>query len=154
MQTRNVVVNGQTVAVLNVQDDISDADWARIIDAYQPKVNEQAAENAVLKDERARNLAKEILAKFKLQNRANGITLHQALWVHDRMRAASVTIGGVFFTVDVMNMAMSGDIELAYTVVSAMTPDDMSQSYHWVSTSYLTQLATELGKAIQSLKAL
>ena len=85
---------------------------------------------------------------FKQKNLSEGINVAQALWVHHRVRAWPVTLppemGGLSYTVDVLNMIVSGDVEVATLSLMHGTPDDMSEPYHWLSAERISWLVEGL----------
>ena len=82
-------------------------------------------------NEAKKKFASDLLLEFKQMNLNDGINAVQALWLHHRARNLEVIVGGVPMTVDVLNMAIVGDIEAAYVALGNCTADDMTQSYHW-----------------------
>jgi hypothetical protein len=68
----------------------------------------------------------------------------QGLWMHQKIRALPVTLYGVTFTVDLMNMVVSGDIELACISLQNTLPDDMSMPFHWWTQSRINWIIGEL----------
>lgn len=96
-------------------------------------------------DESNRRFAQQLIARFKLSNIDNSIGAPQALWVHTRLRAVSITYLGVNYTIDLLNLVITGDLETAYLVLSLMAPDDMSETYHWLSSTMLGAIRSEIG---------
>jgi hypothetical protein len=86
------------------------------------------------------------MAEFKEANLGSGIDLAQALWVHHRLRALDINVGGLPMTIDLMNLVVSGDLEAAYATLSYATPDDMTQPYHWLSSEQIGFLTQRLGQ--------
>lgn len=100
---------------------------------------------AVLADDAARKrFAQELMIAFKVRNIQEGINAPQAMWLHHRIRALDTTITGVAMTVDLSNMAMSGDLETAYLALAGCAADDMSQAYHSLSQERLNWMKTEI----------
>ena len=111
------------------------------------------------KDDASRAFASRVIAEMKINNRESNINLAQALWVHHRLRAITFTVlqahadafpplaplVGTTMTIDLMNLVISGDIETAYAALLCMSPDDMTQSYHFLSTERIGWLMNELG---------
>jgi flagellar biosynthesis GTPase FlhF len=67
------------------------------------------------------------------------------------MRALDVTISGMPFRIDLLNLVVSGDLEVAYVVLGATVPDDMSMPYHFFTAEriggYQLKIARKLGWA-------
>jgi hypothetical protein len=146
MATRNILdYQGNIIGSLTLPDSTSETQWAAALAPYaliSPSyVAAQQLANAV-SDRKA--FCANLLAQFKQQNIAAGINAIQGLWMHQRMAAVSVTISGVSFTIDLINLADSGDVELGTIVLQAMTPDDMSQPYHWLNATRINWLVAQL----------
>lgn len=88
------------------------------------------------------------LVRFKNSGNPIEIILLQSLWVHHRLRATEINVGGIPFTIDVLNLCISGDVETAQFVVSQMVPDAMDQPYHFLSAEVLGELASLIGAEI------
>lgn len=115
-----------------------------------PKTEQELAEMTLVSTVTAGKAAADvIMEKFKKSNLVRftqqGLTQEQmimkSLWVHHRLRAVPITMGGVSFVIDLLNLCISGDIETALVVVSLMQPDDMSEPYHFLSAEVLAELA-------------
>lgn len=87
-----------------------------------------------------KRFADTLLIQFKQNNIDDGVNALQAMWIHERMRAWTYTFSGVTFTVDLMNMSISGDIETACLALMYGTPDDMSDGKHWMSADRISFL--------------
>jgi hypothetical protein len=80
------------------------------------------------------------LTKFLQAEMSQELMLMKSLWVHHRLRAVDLTVGGLPLTIDLMNLCISGDIETAAFIISQMVPDDMSQPFHFLSADVLSEL--------------
>lgn len=90
---------------------------------------------------------RKIMVYFKMQNLLAGLNASQGLYVHSRLRRIVFTYSdGVVYNIDLLNLVVSGDLELAYIVLSYMTPDDGSQPYHWLTSDKINYLRTEIAK--------
>lgn len=113
-----------------------------------PTDEEKLTETLTRKVSESRAIADEIMEEFKKSNLqyflesgvSNDTAIMMSLHVHHRLRAVSIEVGGVPFTVDVLNFIISGDLEVAYTTLSYMTADDMSLPYHFLSQSRIDTL--------------
>ena len=76
----------------------------------------------------------------------DGITAIQGMHMHHIFRAYPVSFGGQNFTIDLMNLAISGDLEIATLSLIYGYTDDMSQPYHWFSAERKQWVITELKK--------
>jgi hypothetical protein len=88
--------------------------------------------------------ADDLLERFKNRNISQGISLKQGFHMHSRMRALDITISGSSYTLDIMNMAVSGDIELACVALQYCSADDMSSSDHWLNTERISWLVNDM----------
>ena len=70
------------------------------------------------------------------------------MWIHHRMRAMDINVGGLAMTIDLMNLVITGDLETAYIVLGLITPDDMTQPYHWFSADRIAALRARIGEKI------
>jgi hypothetical protein len=89
--------------------------------------------------------AKSLMAEFKQKNKDEGITASQAMWLHHRTRAWTFTYSnGVVYTVDIPNMVVSGDLETACLALIYGSADDMTESYHWMTSDRKDWLVTNI----------
>lgn len=95
-------------------------------------------------NEAKKKFAQDLLIEFKQLNLDAGINSVQAIWLHHRSRNLDVVVGGVAMTVDIMNMAIVGDVEAAYVALDYCTPDDMTQSHHWFNQERVDWLKTKI----------
>ena len=87
-----------------------------------------------------------LMCYFKLKNVQDGCNAMQAMWVHHRLRSVDITVNGLPVTLDILNLVISGDIEVAYLALDAMTPDDGTQAYHWLTADRIGEIKLELAK--------
>lgn len=87
-----------------------------------------------------RAIALRIIEEVKKDNLKDQINLAQALWLHHRLRALAVTIGGVDYVLDLFAMVVAGDLETACSTLGATVADDMSEAYHWLSQERITAI--------------
>jgi len=126
---------GQKIGELELPDGTSEQVWAEKLAPYAvaPPAEEEAAASYLNFSLKARKeYADGLLGRFKARNISQGINALQGLWMHHRMRAASISFYGVPLTIDVMNLAISGDIEIACLTLMNVAPDDGSQPHHWL----------------------
>lgn len=91
--------------------------------------------------------ADEMMQSIKEKNLLEGLSsIDQAAWVHHRLRKIDYTLSDATTVVqiDVMNLIVSGDIETAEFVLGQMTPDDMTESYHWLTQARLDWIRNEI----------
>lgn len=88
--------------------------------------------------------SEDLIERLKEKNINEGINIAQALWMHHRMRANSISFSGIPFTIDIMNLVISGDIEVACVTLMNTTADDMSQPFHWLSQDRINWLILDM----------
>lgn len=88
--------------------------------------------------------SKNLIERFKKRNIDQSINAAQALWMHSRVRALEVTFAGLNLQIDIMNLVISGDIEVATLALLNCIPDDGSRPYHWLTAERLNWLITEM----------
>lgn len=91
-----------------------------------------------------KDFADELLERFKKKNILDGINALQGMHMHHILRAYPVTYAGQSFTIDIMNLAISGDLEIACLCLIFGYTDDMLQAYHWLSGDRKQWLINEL----------
>lgn len=136
------------IGTLNLPEGTSEQVWAEKLQEYKnppPDIN-QIKVNWLIKDRKI--FADEMMQRFKNRNINGGLNVVQALWLHHRMRAWEVQLpaqyGGFSYVVDVLNMAVSGDLETAYFAIRFGTMDAMDQPYHCVDQAVMDWLKDEL----------
>jgi hypothetical protein len=146
---RNVLdYQGNVIGVLDMPDGTTEEMWEVELSKYSkpPSDPSAVARKFLIKDRKI--FADEMMQRFKDRNITTGLNVVQALWLHHRMRAWEVTLpaqyGGFSYVVDVLNMAVSGDLETAYFAIRFGTLDDMSQPYHCINQSTVDWLKNEL----------
>lgn len=108
-----------------------------------------------------REFATDLMIRMKVMNAAVGINLGQALWVHHRMRALDIVIPqeladnfpgsglesvvGVAMTIDLLNLVISGDLEVAYVCLAACVPDAGNQPHHFLVADAVAWIRHEIG---------
>jgi hypothetical protein len=91
------------------------------------------------------DFAQELIERLKKKNISEGINALRGLWMHQRIRALPVTLPGApTMTIDLMNMVISGDLELACLSLMYTPPDDMTMPFHWLSQARLDWIIAEL----------
>ena len=139
---------GNQVGTLNLPEGTSEQIWAEKLEEYKKPLPDQAvlARAYLIKDRK--DFADQMMQRFKDRNIVEGINVLQALWLHHRMRAWEVTMpagmGGFSYTVDVMNMAVSGDLETAYFALRYGELDDMTEPFHCIDQEVIDWLKNEL----------
>ena len=151
MAKRNILdYQGTLIGELELPEGTSEGVWAEKLAWYArtPKTNEELQSDLISQSvEERRRLAGVLMNQIKERNLSLGINAMQALWVHHRMRALNVSFMGLDVTIDIMNLIVSGDMEVAAISLMNCEPDDMSQPYHWLSAENIDWIVVRL-KAI------
>ena len=139
---------GNQIGVLSLPEGTSESEWAAKLDEYKQPIPDQAAlaRDYLIKDRK--QFADEMMQRFKNRNMVEGVNVVQALWLHHRTRAWEVHLppqmGGYTYIVDILNMAVSGDLETAYFALRFGVLDDMTEPYHCVDQALIDWLKNEL----------
>lgn len=95
--------------------------------------------------EAKKSFATQLLIAFKDRNVIDGISAAQAIHLHSFVRSLPVNMPGLpQQNPDLMNMALSGDIEAACIALMYCEVEDMSQPWHWFNAERRDWLVTEL----------
>lgn len=136
------------IGELDLPENTTEEVWDENLNKYKtPPVNAQAmALNWLIKDRKI--FAEDMMERFKNRNILSGMNIIKALWLHHRTRSWPVTLppqmGGFSYTVDILNMAVSGDLETAYFSLRYGVLDDMTQPYHCLDADTVGWLKNEL----------
>lgn len=143
---RNILNNqDQVIGTLELPDGTPESVWEERLSAY--KISEQElSERGLEQSIKARKLyAEDLLERFKKKNISEGINVLQAINMHAKVRALPVTFMGHSMTVDLLNCAISGDIEVAVlTLLYCTDIDDMTQPYHWLNQERVNWLVADM----------
>lgn len=135
------------IGELEFPDGTSEQVIAQVLAAYAhaPPTEQEQTESYLKHSIKARKeFADELLERFKKRNILDGINAAQGIWMHHTLRAYPVTYAGESRVIDIMNLTISGDLEIACLCLMYGYTDDMSQSYHWMSGDRKQWLINEL----------
>lgn len=101
--------------------------------------------------------ADDMLERFKYRNIDKQLHIGHGLWLHHRFRAIPVTFmhpvytGGevLNLTLDLMNLAIPGDVEVACVALQCLQPsqfDDMTKPYHFFNKEVRDWLVADMKK--------
>jgi len=77
---------------------------------------------------------RKLVLAFKQKNISEGINAIQALHLHHKARALVVKIpDGPILQVDLLNMALTGDLEAGCLALMWCELDDMTSPHHWLN---------------------
>lgn len=145
-----IIINDGTDS-LEIHGDtlVSESGLDTVISSHTPDYVSVIVQNTVQEN---KTFADDCMQRFKQKNIIEGLsTMDQAAWVHHRMRVVDYTLAedSSVVKIDLMNLIVSGDIELAYFVMGQMVPDDMTKPYHWWTQARIdwvrNEIATYLG---------
>lgn len=146
--TRDILNHlGKKIGELELPDGTSEEVWTEKLSVYAtPPPTQYEAQTSYLKHTiKARKAyAEDLLERLKQRNISQRINVSQGLWMHSRMRAVPINFNGLEVSIDVMNLAVSGDIEIACVTLQYTTPDDMTQPYHWWSQERINWIINDM----------
>jgi hypothetical protein len=135
---------GNKCGELDLPDDTTDEVWSQKLAQYSKAPPNATIQLLDFSIKRRKDYAEDLLERFKLKNITEGVNALQGLWMQHRMRAVDITFMGVPMTIDVLNLAISGDIEIACLTLLSCTPDDMSQPFHWMNQDRINWLVADM----------
>ena len=133
MPTRKIIdYAGNEIGDLTLPSSTAESEWQERLASYVISP-EQALNNSIAFNiSERRRFADSLIESFKKENITAGINISQALHMHDLLRRVAVNFSGEVFELDLMNLVMSGDLEVAAIGLMYMTNlDDGSQLNHW-----------------------
>lgn len=114
-----------------------------IIDTH---VNENSSEQIYLTIYDRKYFCDELMDRFKKLNINSQITAAQGFWLHTRLRQHTFTFYGNTYTLDIMNLIVSGDVELGCIAMMNFSPDSMEEPYHFFTQQRIDWLVNEMKK--------
>lgn len=148
MTTRDVYnYFGVKVGSLTLPVTTTEEEWAEKLAPYAAPPMSPAEVQASyvrysIKERKA--YADDLIERLKARNISQGINALQGMWMHHRMRANEITFMGLPVTIDLMNLVISGDIEIACLTLMYTTPDDMTMPYHWWNADRINWLIADM----------
>lgn len=143
MIKRDIIIEGVKIGEVEFPDGTSEALIAERLSAYQPPVVDPDSYKKYSIKQR-KEFADQLLEQFKLRNINEGINALQGMHMHHLLRAYPVSFMGVDFVIDIMNLAISGDLEIACLCLMYGATDDGTQPYHWMTADKKAFLISEL----------
>ena len=146
MATRPILnAQGVQIGELTLPDSTSEAEWAERLASYivDPLVVQS---QSIFFDIKARKqFAEEMIERFKKENIKSGINAIQAIHMHTKIRELTGSFMGYPFKVDIINLVVAGDLEVAVIcLMNADNLDDGSQPYHWFTAGRRDMIVQEL----------
>jgi hypothetical protein len=146
METRNILNSqGQVVGTLTLAEGLSEEVWAEKLAAFAVSPQELQNRVSAASIKERKQYAEDLLERFKKKNISEGINALQAIAMQGKVRALPVTFMGYSTQVDLLNCAISGDIEVAVLTLQYCTAiEDMSQPYHWLNQDRVNWLIADM----------
>ena len=136
MESRNIVdFNGDIIGQLELPEGTSEQSWADHLAPYAINPAVSASTYTMFNIKQRKEFCETLLEEFKARNIGLNINALQGMWMHHRMRAMEITFMGLPVTIDVLNLVISGDVEIACLTLIYAPLDDMSAGYHWFNQS-------------------
>jgi hypothetical protein len=128
---------GQKIGEVSFPDGTSEDVIAKKLAPYAvaPVSQEEMVQKSLMKNIKQRKeYADDLLERFKAKNISEGINALQAMKLHEKMAELHYVFMGQSMKADILNMAVSGDIETAILALMNTTDlDDGSAPYHWLN---------------------
>lgn len=130
------ILNWQNVKIgeLELPDNTPEEIWEKKLAPYKvaPPSEQEILDSRLRYSIKDRKIwAEDMMERFKKRNIESGINALQSLWLHHRMRALEINFSGVPMTLDILNMAVSGDIETACIALMYSSVDSGFETQHW-----------------------
>lgn len=137
-----LTLDGDNLSVLG--DSMNETGLDAVIASHVPNMMQIVVQNTVQQN---KTFADELMQRLKEKNILEGLSsIDQSAWVHHRLRKLSFTLsdGVTQVYLDLMNLVVSGDIETAEQALGQMTPDDMTEAYHWMTQARIDWIRNEI----------
>ena len=132
----SVALTAQEEADLNTL--VTDHDNNGSTDQYYQLMNSQASQAASIA------FGDKLMHDWMRQNQIEGITIEQSAWVFSRFEEYQVNFGAGLKHIDMFKLFLSGAIPTAYYAILGVAPDDMTQSYHWLTQARLDWVKSQI----------
>lgn len=117
---------------------VSDHDNNGSTDQYYQLMNSQSSQAASI------SFGDKLMHDWMRQNQLEGITIEQSAWVFSRFEEYQVNFGAGLKHIDMFKLFASGAIPTAYYAILGVAPDDMTQSYHWLTQARLDWVKSQM----------
>lgn len=146
MGTRNILdVNGIVVGKLTLPDSTSESEWQEKLASYVVDPSLIQTQNIFFDIQARKRFAEEMIERFKKENIKAGINALQAIHMHTKIRALTGTFMGYPYTVDIINLVVAGDLEVAILcLLYCDNLDDGTMPYHWFTAGRRDSIVAEL----------
>lgn len=149
MGTKRDILNhlGVKIGELELPIETTNEQWESALAEYAIDPNANAMKRYLMTSiHDRRQYADDLIERFKLANMTAGITASQAMWLQHKMRALNVNFYGLPLVLDMMNLIVSGDAEVACLALMFCEVDDMTMPYHFFSDARRNWLIDDLKK--------
>lgn len=92
----------------------------------------------------ASEFSQSLLKQWMRRNTLEGMNIKQSLWVFARFEKFTIEINGNDEHVDLFKMFASGAIPTLYYCLLQVQPDDMSETYHWLTEARINWVKSKL----------
>lgn len=146
MATRNIIdANGSVIGQLTLPDSTTEAEWSERLASYILDPQTVQSQTIFFDIKARKQFAEEMIERFKKDNIKNGINALQAIHMHTKIRELTGTFMGYSYKVDIINLVVAGDLEVAVIcLMNATNLDDGSQPYHWFTPGRRDMIVQEL----------
>lgn len=146
METRNILNNdNQVIGQLTLPDNTPEEVWQEKLNAYKAAITVDNSVYVKRTIKERKEFSEQMLEEFKAKNISEGINALQALKMQEKSKRIMFSFMGVDGEVDILNCAVSGDVEVACLALMYCTNlDDMSLPYHWLNTARRDWLVSKM----------
>lgn len=139
------IINGEEDKIYLYGDSISNQTALdSLISNHVPNMTVIVVKNTVIEN---KQFADDLMQRLKEKNILDGLnSIDQSAWVHHRLRKIDYTLSDntTVVQLDLMNLVVSGDIETAEQALGQVTPDDMTEAYHWLDQARIDWIRNEI----------
>lgn len=145
METRDIINHeSQVIGQLELPKDTPEEVWEKKLAPYRAAPESAAILSLKMGIKQRREYAEDLIERFKFKNVSEGINAAQAMHMHHKMRALPVTFMGIPMVLDLLNLVVSGDVEVACLALMYSQPDDMSMPFHWLNRDRIDWLTADM----------
>ena len=96
------------------------------------------------------SFARDLLSTWIRKNTLEGMSIPQSLWVFSRFETFNVPTPNGNWRVDLFKMFNTGALPTLYYCMLRIQPDDMTQTYHWLTQTRLDWVKTKIEERLGS----
>lgn len=141
--SRNILdYQGNVVGQLDLPEGTPEEVWEKKLAVYA--LPPASPDVLLVGIQRRRAYCEDLIERLKKKNITEGINPIQAVWMHHKMRALPVSYMGQEMVIDILNLVISGDVEVAVIALTHAEPDDMSEPFHWFSQARIDWIVADM----------